>query len=325
MIAQLVHENRSVLGRFQRLIRQGRLAHAYLFIGPHGIGKGQTALAVAKQINCENKADHQGRGYCGRCSACRRIDSGNHPDVTRIGSGQDSSIRIAEVRQIIGRMQLKPYEAAMKIFIIEQIEDLTLEGSHALLKTLEEPSPDSLFLLTTDVLEKNLGTIRSRCHAVYFFPEQRGQLAQALAHGSDLEPDRCHFLASYAQGYAGRAQLFWEQGLIKRKNAYVDRLVLKRNDTAFLKKIAADRQQTQELLDILLTWFRDMLVWKSGGGQEHLIHMDRIEDLKRMAQQYTRQQTEDIIHEIVRNARLLAENLNIKIAMQILMEKIWLK
>lgn len=325
MVTQELHENKFVLDRFRRVIRNQRLAHAYLFIGPEGIGKGQTALAVAKLINCEKQERPTSQSYCGVCSACRRIDSGNFPDVTVIGVGQDSSIRISQVREIITRMQLRAYEAAVKIFIIEKIEDLSLEGSHALLKTLEEPSKDSLFILTTDVLEKNLSTIRSRCHAVYFFAQDRESLMQSLQASSHLQPDVCHFLVTYAQGYPGRAQRFSQQGLLERRNAYVDGLILKRNDSAVLKKVVADRGQTKEALDILLSWFRDVLLLKAGAQRHDLMHRDRFTDLERTARRYTHRQTEDIINEVVRNARLLDANLNIKIAMQILMEKIWQK
>ncbi len=325
MVTQLIQENEDVLKRFVGFIRHQRLAHAYLFIGPQGIGKGQTALAVAKLINCEDQDARQAGRYCGRCSTCLRVDSGNHPDVSVISSGEENTIKISVIRDVISRLQLRPYEARVKVFIIEKIEELTLEGSNALLKTLEEPAPNSLLLLTTDILEKNLGTIRSRCHAVYFFAKHHRRLAQDMEPSSGLDPAACRFLAAYAQGYPGRAQYFLKTGLVDRKNDWVNRLVLKKNDQAFLKKILADRQQTRAMLDILLTWFRDVLVLKSGAAQQDLIHGDRVQDLQRMAGRYTRAQIEEIIREIVQNARLLGENLNIKIAMQILMEKIWLR
>lgn len=186
MITQTFQADKTILKRFARLIQNGRLAHAYLFVGPEGIGKGQTALGIARMINCERNLEEIKDDYCGECSNCLRITSGNHPDVAIVDSGEEPSIKIAKIRELIVRMQLRPYESRKKIFIIKKIEDLTLEGSNALLKTLEEPGKDSLLLLTTAVLEKNLGTIRSRCHTVYFFPQPQKRLEGILSRVLDF-------------------------------------------------------------------------------------------------------------------------------------------
>jgi len=316
-----------VLDRFRRLIAHQRLAHAYLFIGPEGIGKSETAQTVARMLNCRQPmTDGKDPGMpCGRCANCLRIISGNHPDVTVIDSGEEPSIKVAQIRHLISRMQMRAFESTKKIFIIKKIETLTLEGSNALLKTLEEPSKDSLLMLTTSVLEKNLATIRSRCHAVYFFPQPPRRLAAALQGGKDHDAAQAHFLAYYAEGYPARARRMRDDDFFSRKNDIINRLVVKNHDESCLKNVLADKEETRETLEVFFSLFRDLLLAQAGAGDEHAMHADRQRDIFKISRRYTFQEIQDILTEVIRTQKLLAENLNAKISMQILMEKIWQK
>jgi len=325
MVATNLQADNNIISRFGELMRRKRLAHAYLFVGPQGVGKFETALGVAKLINCERSSKLGGAAYCDRCGSCLRIGSGNHPDVTVISSGTEVSIKIDQVRQLINHMQLRPYESMLKIFIIERIEDLTLQGSNALLKTLEEPAADSLLILTTNVLEKNLGTIRSRCHTVSFFPRPQRELMETLKGQGGVDRAGAHFLALFSEGYPGRARQWQAQGFLERKNDIIDRLVLKKGEAAFLKKLAADKAQIRTALDVLLSWFRDLLVVKADAGDECLMHADRRPALRKMAQRYDALRLQAIVRQIVETARMVEENLNVKIPLQLLMEQIWLK
>ena len=95
--------NASVMQRFSRLNANHRLAHAYLLVGPQDSGKTQTALSLAQLVNCESQT------ACGECAACRKIASGNHPDVHVIGNDEMDSIKIEDIRFILGRVQLMAY------------------------------------------------------------------------------------------------------------------------------------------------------------------------------------------------------------------------
>ena len=123
----LVHD--PVVKRFARLLRSQCLAHAYLFIGPREIGKSETALAAAKLINCEDNRDGQRETFCGQCSSCLKIESGNHPDIFFIDRGESESIKIGQIRELINRLHLRPFEAAKKICIIKDVEHLTTEAT----------------------------------------------------------------------------------------------------------------------------------------------------------------------------------------------------
>src|SRR3989338_8268189 len=170
--------NEIVLNRFKRLSISGRMGHAYLFTGPHGAGKMQTALAVAQLVNCEGVS---GGAPCGVCVSCRKIVSGNHPDIHVLTLLEDeNAIKIEQAQQMIQRTALKAYEARVKVFIVRCADLLTRDAANSLLKTLEEPAPNTLMLLTTAAPEACLGTIKSRCHEIPFFSYPLNRVAQAL-------------------------------------------------------------------------------------------------------------------------------------------------
>ena len=161
----VVNVHQEIVERFKRLVKAGRLAHAYLFTGPSGIGKTETALELAQLVNCDDNS------ACGNCAQCRKIASGNHPDVYVIGTDGEG-IKIDDVRQMLGRVGLRAYEAKRKVFILRQVERMTMEAANALLKTLEEPAANTLMILTTAVPEAVLDTVKSRCHTVKFFASE---------------------------------------------------------------------------------------------------------------------------------------------------------
>src|SRR3989344_7928131 len=310
--------HRPVLQRFAGLLKGGRLAHAYLLVGPAGVGKFETAMALAKLVNCEASAEGQADIFCGQCASCRKMETANHPDLHILNSGRGETIKIENIRELIGHTQLKSFEAQRKVFGIRNAENLTLEGANALLKTLEEPSAHSLLLLTTSVPEKNLATIRSRCQAIYFFPYANGKLADYLINDYHIEEPAAYFLASFTEGCLGRAQQLHQDNLLPRKNEIIDNVIFSPDSEAYFKKVLADKEQTKELLDVLLTWFRDLLLMKTGVEAERLTHQDRKKDLERSALLFSFEDIQELLAEIVRTMKLLNDNLNVKIALTLI-------
>lgn len=310
-----------ILRRFHRLVQKDQLAHAYLFIGPRDVGKNEAALAVAQLINCEQGEE----AACRQCPSCLKIAAGTHPDVAVVDRGEEQTIKVAKIRELIARVPLRPFEARKKIFILKNAEDLTPEGSNTLLKTLEEPAKDNVLILTTSVPEKILPTIKSRCHVVYFAPLAPRQLEVLLAGGSTSSLAEAHFAAYFAQGCPGRARRLIAEKFLAGKNEIIDNMVFQRNNEAYLKSIVADREMTRCALEVLLSWFRDIMLLKTGVAGADLIHADRGRDLTRSAEGYSFNQLGDIVTEIKNTTHLLDENLNVKIPLSLLREKIWAK
>lgn len=312
-----------VLKRFSALLKNAALAHAYLFIGPASVGKFETALAIAKLVNCA-KPVHD--SFCGTCPSCIKIDKGNHPDVHVIVKGEDeSSIKIEQIRELTSGSQLKPFEARTKVFIVRNCEDLTPEAANALLKTLEEPAQNSLLILTSAFVQNILDTVKSRCHLIQFFPLTQDKLEAELIKGYHVDKETAHFLSGYAEGALGKATQLNDNGLYRRKNEAIDQFVFLPGAEPFIQSIVADKERTKEVLSVLYSWFRDLLLVKSGAGEETLINIDRAGDLKRLEGKYSFAELEEAVSEIVKTSKLLEDNLNLKIALSLMKEKLWRK
>ncbi len=322
MILENTEINEVILQRFQRLQNKDRLAHAYLFVGPQGAGKYATAIAVAKLLNCEAPSDDQESLFCGTCLNCKKIDSGNHPDIHFLETEDGGPLKIEHARTLLNHMKMKPFSAPRKIFIIKDIENLTKEAANAILKSLEEPTPNSLLILTTSVIEKNLDTVRSRCHAMHFITSAKTKLADRLTKYYDGNSADAHFLAYFSEGCMGKAKYLKDKGLLAKKDEVIDHFIFSQADDRYTKKILQDKESTRQFLDVLLSWIRDSLLMKVGVSEFNLIHRDRIRDLKKFQSKYTFEELCDLNKEVIQMSRLLSENLNIKIPLMIIKEKL---
>lgn len=148
-------------------IEKGRLAHTYLFTGKKESGKEDLAMAFAKALNCLNQRNFE---EC-ECASCRKVESGNHPDVKLLGNDPKArSIKIQEARDMIGAAALKPYEGKWKVFIFLEADRLTADAQNALLKTLEEPPANTLFVFLIENKSNLLETIQSRSFDIRLKP-----------------------------------------------------------------------------------------------------------------------------------------------------------
>ncbi|OGX49779.1 MAG: hypothetical protein A2243_11140 [Omnitrophica WOR_2 bacterium RIFOXYA2_FULL_38_17] len=319
MITKDIQVNCSIVERFNSLDSSGRLAHAYLFVGPAYIGKTETALSIAKMFCCEAKPT-AGQLFCGQCSSCKKADSSCHPDINFINSDFGEQIKIEQIRELLAQVRLRPFMAKKKIFIIKNVENITLEGSNALLKTLEEPVGDSLLILTTSVPEKNLDTIRSRCQIVRFLSETKQDLAEHIRTHYKEDEITSQYFAYFAEGCFGKARLLQEKKWFEKKNEIIDGFLFKGWNDDSIKKVLEDKEQVKEVLDVLLSCIRDCMLIKHGIGQNSLINVDRKEDLKGFADRFSFDELVAINGEIIKTCKLLSENLNLKIPISVIKE-----
>jgi DNA polymerase-3 subunit delta' len=152
-----------------RSVAGATLPPSLLFAGPAGVGKHLTALAVAQALNCINPTKGSGLraqgtiDACGVCPACTRIARGVHPDVLFVSPGESGAIKIDQVRDVVDRAQYRPFEGRRRVVIIDEADALVTAAQNALLKTLEEPTPSSVFILVTARPDMLLPTVLSRC------------------------------------------------------------------------------------------------------------------------------------------------------------------
>ncbi len=316
-VTDILHE--SILRRFKDLNETNRLAHAYLLIGPALTGKSTTAFNIAKAINC---LDKKSALFCDTCPSCIKINNRQHADVHLFVSQDGEAIKIEQVRQLIAESQLRPFEAQKKVFIIQNVEDVSLDASHALLKTLEEPSANSLILLTSSSAEKIIDTIKSRCQIIYLPSLAPHVLKSRLVKENHFDEQSSHFLAYFSQGSLGKALSLQKKNILSRKNEIIDNFFYVKDSDVYFKGILSDKEKTKEALSVLLSWLRDLLLLKSGAGCSGLINIDRMEDLQKSKDHYKFQQLEETLREVAAALNSLDENFNIKVALALIKESL---
>ena len=184
-----------------RSVAGGTLPPSLLFAGPAGIGKHLAALSVAQSLNClkPSKGD-----ACGTCPACSRIARGVHPDVLFVAPNDNGNIRMEPVREVIDAAQYRPFEGRRRVVIIDEADGLIPAAQNALLKTLEEPTPSSVFILVTARPDMLLPTVLSRCPQLRFRPLSAADIAAALMARGHKESE-ARAVAATADGSLGQA------------------------------------------------------------------------------------------------------------------------
>ncbi len=238
-------------------VEHSRLAHAYLFAGPPGVGKHLTARQLAKAVYCEVEPTDA----CDTCTACRKVDADNHPDLVDI-KPDGMSIRIEQVRALQQRLSFKPYEQDRIVVILDGCEFLTPPATNALLKTLEEPPGHALLLLLTGNKTALPLTIKSRCQLVPFRALTPAHLRMILER-EDLEREDATISVMMARGGLTTSEQI-AVALEARGQAHkLLAEVVHNNATAvFLqaRKLAGKRDQCEALLDWLILLCRDLVM-----------------------------------------------------------------
>ena len=197
----------------QNALRTKRIAHAYLFTGVRGVGKTTAARILAKALNCD---DGPTATPCNKCSHCEEIAHGNSIDVLEIDGASNRGID--EVRQIIENVRYQPANCRFKIYIIDEVHQVTKDAFNALLKTLEEPPPSVKFILATTEPHRLPDTILSRCQRYDFRRISLREIVQRLvtianSEGLDITEGALALLAREADGSMRDAQSLLEQVL----------------------------------------------------------------------------------------------------------------
>lgn len=287
--------HRKLIALLSRSIDREVLPPSLIFSGPAGVGKRLVANAVAQAVNCrdpQRESSAQGGSpipydACGVCSACRRIARGIHPDVVVIEPGDNGSIKIEPVRDLIDQAGYRPFEGRRRAAIVDDAEAMVNTAQNALLKTLEEPPSASMFMLVTAHPDLLLPTVRSRCPCLRFQPLGPEDVARALvAHGRSEAEARAS--AATADGSIGRALAAGDVDLVQAREAAMRVLVQVASGDDPRRRIesaqgllvksggggASDREQLATHLRVMASLIRDAGLIGTGAERADLANRD---------------------------------------------------
>jgi DNA polymerase III subunit delta' len=302
-------------------VARGRVAHAYLFSGPRQIGKTALARAFAQTLNCSG-VDRP----CGQCLSCIKIARGSHPDV-RMLEGQSGTLKIGQIRTLQSDVALSTHEAEWKVYIVRNFEQATTEAANCLLKTLEEPPGQVVLLLTSTSSSLLLPTIVSRCRLVALHPSAVDLIRDALIDRWHAEPDRADLLARLSAGRIGWAiaALTDKTVLAERERALEDVLRVTGGNRVvrlrYAEELSARKEAIPAGLDVWQSWWRDLLLAKT--GQHDLIaNLDRRDEVQARAAGYSVEQIGGFLTHLLDTARRLEEDVNARLALEVLFLKV---
>lgn len=342
----------------QKTLKTDRLAHAYAFIGPDGVGKDATAIELAKVLNCQRA----GIEACDECSSCLKVQNLQHPNINivfplPVGKGEKygdgpiakfsdseieqlreqiklkaenpyhpmimskaNTIKINSIREIRRESSLVAFGEGKKVFIVIDAEQMSDESANAILKTLEEPSADTILVLTTSHPDVLLPTILSRCQQVHFPMLRAEDIHTALVERESCTTEQASMIARLSNGSYTRALQLLHSNLQEKQNNAVEflRAILRqaRGDLlAMIEQIVSEYEKPdlEEFLMMLQGWLRDAMVLHE--GREYMLSSGDRESLLKFTAHYSNAHYGDAIETIDRAISLLNKNVYIPLVL----------
>src|SRR5574341_782108 len=304
--------HRKQLESLRLALANARLHHAYLFIGPEGIGKRTIALALAKAVHC-SEAEND---FCGGCANCKRVADFNHPDVRVIEPlAGKKEISIQQLREVERDLNYRSFTGKRKMMIIDPATLMNLSSQNALLKTLEEPPQNSLLILIASNAGALLPTVRSRCLRVSFAPLGRDEVVSYLRSKRGMTGDDVEFLAAMSMGSIGVAVRLDEEEFIKKRRIWAGIVSsLKAGDyqsaMAAAESLAANRDEALKFLAWAESWYRDLLIYGVTQDSRELVNLDMQSQVEQQAAAAGTERALSSVAQTTRAAARIQRNLN---------------
>ncbi len=310
-----------------RTIAAQQVRHAYLFTGAQHIGKTLLARRFAQTLLCTGGPDPHAtpQNPCNVCLSCRKVLHGNHPDIHVVAKPPEKQfILIEQIRTLQADSARRTLEGRRNIFIIQDAHEMNLQAANCLLKTLEEPEPDVVLLLTVPDAGLLLPTILSRVQQIPMQLLTTAQVKTALEQYWEVEPQEAGLIASLAAGRMGWAvQAVEDEDLLTERKAQLDQLskllaVNKVQRFEMVQRLSTDTEKLNALLELWLLWWRDMVL-AANNCLDLTVNVDMRNILKVQANKIGSAEAERMVRTLLRTMEAIEQNVSVRLALEVLM------
>jgi DNA polymerase-3 subunit delta' len=295
----------NIINGFMKRVDKNTLSHAHLIVGPDGIGKSLVAKKFALKI-------------------LGKSDDYNYVDIIHYKSDK-ASFGVDEVRKIIEEVSKKPYEGDQKVIIIHQGNKLTVQAQNAMLKTIEEPPKGVYIILLSESLELLLDTIKSRCQIYKLTPLDRDDMIKYIKSIGENNEDRVLTALAYGEGIPERAEkILKDDELDKLRNLIVELFteINKNNDNIVLEyetKLNKFKNEKYELLNLIASFIRDIIVYKELSDKNNIINVDKIDDVSKLSSAVSYNKLNSMLRNIEKARSNFESNISYSMAISIML------
>jgi len=311
------------VGLLHEHVARKSLRHAYLITGPQGVGRRTLALRLSQAVNCLQPPEPG--EPCGACRPCTLIGRMQHPDLAVVQATQvGGTLKVDQIRELQSSLSLTPYEAQYRVAVLLRFEEAHISAQNAFLKTLEEPPPRVILLVTAESPERLLPTVVSRCEVIRLRPLPVDEVSQGLEERWGIPQDQALLLAHLSGGRPGYAlRLHQHPEMLENRRLRLEdhqRLLTwsRAQRLEYAEKLVKDKEG---LLITLQTWsslWRDVLICAAGSASP-LVNLDRADDIARLAARFGLRRANEVVAAIQRTSDLLDHNVNPRLATEVLM------
>lgn len=326
-----------IISHLKTAIALQKVSHAYIINGPASCGKMLLANAFAMTLQCETVQKKLDAGEeevltaamaepCMQCRSCRQAIGKNQPDIIYLTHEKPNTISVDDVRkQINGDIGIKPYSSRYKIYIVDEAEKMNVQAQNALLKTIEEPPAYAVILLLTTNADAFLPTIRSRCVTLDCKPAKDAKVREFLMKQCQIPDYKADICVAFAQGNVGRAMLLAGSERFNELKDFTLQILRRIGDIPDydilqeLKPLNDFKEEIKDFFDLLLLWYRDVLLYKASGQEEQLIFQDQSFEIMQQAQKSTYAGLQNILEAIETAKRRIQANVNFELTLELLL------
>ena len=311
-----------IIEHLQNAIGMDKVSHAYIINGPDKSGKMMLAEAFAMALQCEK----HGKEACMECHSCRQALGHNQPDIIYVNHEKPNTISVDDIRtQVNNDIDVKPYSSEHKIYIIDEAEKMNQQAQNALLKTIEEPPAYVVILLLTTNADSFLPTINSRCITLDLKAVPNEKIKSYLMEHCQIPDYQAEVCTAFAQGNVGKAiKLASSESFNEIKNSALQLIRrLKEIDLyemmEAVKQISEYKLEINDYFDIMMIWYRDVLLYKATADVNHLVFRDEIYDIKKSASKSSYEGIEQILEALEKAKVRLNANVNFDLVIELLL------